>query len=577
MAKDWHLLSDREKIEIIQNIRKNSEKGITKDFKSKNKDNEKISRVAIPLDRPKAGEKILKGKDKSSEKKENLVLQKAKKKKVKKNSSEAENNDTKYVEKTHDIIYVSKEQLDEPGLRESVMKLFKSPVKTIVISFAFLIIIGAILLSFPFASASGQWTSFFKSLFTSTSAVCVTGLVLVDTGTYWSAFGHVIIISLIQLGGIGLLTIVAAFFRLTKQKVSMNTIRSLQETFGSESLEQVFDLLRFVLRFTFSCELIGGLIISLAYLKYMPVADAFYRGMFQGISAFCNAGFDVMGSQYGEFASLTGINNDPIVLLTTALLLTMGGLGFIVWVDIFDAVKEKRKLKLHSKLVLSVTLGILVIGTILIAAFEWNNMSELAMGTLPDYQKPLAAFFQVATLRTAGFNSINQSTLYQVSMFIGIIIMFIGASPVSTGGGLKTTTFATILADVKANIQGKKNIVIQKRSLNNKLVSKAMVLFVLFVSVAVIAVGLILGIERSKVQAGQFTSLDIMYEVISALCTVGVTSIQTNKLDSISQLVLIICMFIGRVGPFSIALLVSFKKQEGDDEEIFAEGVSYVG
>ncbi len=475
----------------------------------------------------------------------------------------------------HQMGYVSEEQAKLSHGVHGLYWVFASPVRLIAISFAALILIGGLLLTLPIASRSGEWTSFLTGIFTSTSAVCVTGLILEDTGTYWSAFGHTVIITLIQLGGIGLVTVVASFFALSKRKMNIRTLRAVQDATGSDSVAEVYSLAKAVVAITLSFELVGGLILSWRYAQFMPIGSAFYAGMFQGVSAFCNAGFDLLGPWTGRYSSMTYMNGDPIITVTSALLLTFGGMGFIVWLEIFKFPKT-HKLSFHSKLVLKLTATILIIGTVLFMVLEWSNTGDLAMGTLPVWQRPFAAFFQTATLRTAGFNSINQNNLRDVSKLLSCLVMYIGASPVSTGGGMKTTTFAIVFATIKSNVLGKKAATLNKHQIGHDVFTRAFVIFTLLLVVAFSSTFIITITEREALAAGRFSTLDIMFEVFSALCTVGVTSIQTENLQWLSTIPLMLCMYIGRVGPFSIALLLSMRNQK-QENVVLPEGLTFVG
>ena len=568
-TNDFHNLSDKEKIDHLKSIKKENEKNYRhKSDLSKSKIKErKISNVSLPISAPKrdslmedAEEEILATselniQDKLGVQVSNAVLQ----------------------DNEHQVKYISEEKLKAGDKLNVTRWILKNPSRAIIFSFAFVILFGGILLTLPISSSSGNWTDFLTAIFTATSATCVTGLILVDTGFYWSLFGQLIIISLIQVGGVGLITIIASFISSSKKKIGMGTIRIIQDTLGSDSVEDVYDLLKKVVRYTLSFELIGGTIMAIVYLKYMPPLYAIYAGLFQGVSAFCNAGFDVLSPYFSRYGSLTSLNNEPIILLVTSLLLTFGGLGFIVWTDIFASLKGKEKLSFHSSLVIRVTLGILFIGTVLHLGLEWSNEGEMALGSLPIIERPMAAFFQTATLRTAGFNSINQANLRDSSLLLGCIIMFIGASPVSTGGGVKTSTMALVSRYVVSKSKGEDRVVIRKRTVEKNTASRALVIFVIFLLVTIFATGILTVVERLALDAGNFSSLDLLYEVLSALCTVGVTSIQTENLGTISRIVLMTCMFIGRVGPFSIALFLSERAQSSDQQEVLQEVSTFVG
>lgn len=453
--------------------------------------------------------------------------------------------------------------------------IMANPVRLIAVSFALVILAGALLLMLPFSSAHLNWTDFSTAVFTSTSAVCVTGLVLVDTGTYWSPFGHAVIISLIQIGGIGLITIIGAFFSFSRKKMNLKILRGVQDSIGCDSAAEVYQMVKRVLAVTFIVEFIGGLILSLRYLAYMPAGDAFYCGMFQGISAFCNAGFDLLGPHFGRYASLTLLQQDPVILLVTAFLLTFGGIGFMVWMDLLAWPKTK-KLAFHSKAVLLLTGGILLLGTILFMLIEWNNTGELAMGTFPWQERPVAALFQTATLRTAGFNSINQANLRESSKLLSCLIMFVGAAPVSTGGGMKVTTCAIVTAGWRSNMKGKRDVHLFGHKISPDILMRAFVIFFMGIMIAIASTFVLCLTERISLEAGKFTPLDLLFESMSALCTVGVTSLQTENLSFWGRLPLILAMYMGRIGPFSFALLISLRSQKPENV-VLPEGETFVG
>ncbi len=479
------------------------------------------------------------------------------------------------IGRQHRIDYVSDKAVSQSKGRSFMLWLTASPVRLIALSFAFMILAGALLLMLPLSSASGEATDFFTALFTSCSAVCVTGLVLVDTGTYWSAFGHVVLLCLIQVGGVGLITIIAAFFSLSKRKMNLKVLRAVQDSVGSDSADGVYKLVRRVLKITFFFEFTGGLILSLRYMKYMPAKEAFGCGMFQGVSAFCNAGFDLLGSRFGRYASLTGLGQDPVILFVSAFLLTFGGLGFVVWIELFDY-RKTEKLSFHSKTVLKLTGGILLFGSLAFFLLENSNRAQGALGALPAYQRPQAAFFQAATLRTAGFNSIDQSGLHTASKLLACLIMFIGAGPVSTGGGMKVSTCAIVAASWKSNVRGNRRVYLFGHKITAQNVMRAFAIVFSGALIAALSTFILTLTERAALAAGDFSAVDLLYESLSALCTVGVTSLQTENLSFWGRLPILLSMYLGRIGPFSFALLIALRSQK-EDEIVLPEGKTFVG
>lgn len=453
--------------------------------------------------------------------------------------------------------------------------IFSSPTRTITIGFALTILIGGLLLCFPFAAQSGQWTQALVAYFTATSATCVTGLVVVDTATYWTHFGQFVIIALIQIGGLGIVTIMSFFMLAARKKVKFRTMLAMQESTGSENFVDAKALVKKILLITFTCEFIGGTILTWRFAQHVPLLSAMRRGYFQAVSAFCNAGFDLWGDVRGPFSNLNTWNNEPIVLLTTALLLITGGLGFVVWTDLIQF-RKVRKLHFHSKLVLGATAMLLLVGTLFFVFLEWNNQRSMSMGQLETWQKPIAAFFQSTTLRTAGFNSIDQAALTQPSKVIAIIFMFIGAGPASTGGGIKNTTFSVILFGAFSFLRGKKNPIIGRHKLNNDIFIKSFVIMFLGVSIIGVASFLLLIFEREHVLAHRFDFVDLVFEATSAFATVGNSTAPTVELSMASWFTLIPCMYLGRVGPASFAMSFNFKTSKAA-ELVLPDGKTFVG
>jgi len=414
-----------------------------------------------------------------------------------------------------------------------------------------------------------------NALFTATSATCVTGLIVADTALTWSTFGHAVILILIQIGGLGLITIMSFFMLAARRKMKLKTMLAMQESVGSDSFITAKDLVKRIIFVTASCELIGGLILSWRYAQVMPLRQAFSTGIFQGVSAFCNAGFDLLGRFSGPYTSLTAFNGDPVILMTTALLIIIGGLGFVVWDDLANIFKRKR-LHYHSRLVLIMT-GILIAGgTIFFLLAEWQNTGTHCLGSLPTWQRPFAAFFQSVTLRTAGFNSLDQALLTPPSKILGIFLMFTGAGPASTGGGVKITTIAILFATISSYFHGRDAISLGRYRYNRELVQRALVIASVGMLILITGGLLLAFFEAEHLMAGNFSTLDIFYEVTSGFATVGVTSLATPVLSISSRFVLIAAMYLGRVGPASFAIGLTFH-QSSEKSVIYPEGKTFVG
>ncbi|MDD4683012.1 MAG: potassium transporter TrkG [Eubacteriales bacterium] len=451
------------------------------------------------------------------------------------------------------------------------------PARLIVMSFLLVILTGTLLLALPFAAQGRRSIGLLGALFTATSATCVTGLVVVDTATYWSTFGKGVILGLIQIGGLGLVTITSFFYSLVRRKARLKTLVVAQESTANFSFNDVLRLIRRIVLITFSIEFVGGVLLTWRFSRYMTFGRALTRGFFQSVSAFCNAGFDLHGdSAAGPYSSLVGWNNEPFVILVTALLFIVGGLGFVVWSDLLRYKREHR-LHFHTKLVLIMTVVLIAFGFIffLIAEFD-NARSAYSMGSLPVWQRPFAAFFQSVTPRTAGFNTIDQASMHDSSKFMTIILMFIGAAPGSTGGGVKITTFAVLMATIFSDIRSFDDIILIRHKIARETFTRALAIVGLGLTI-IIAVTMILSVvERQALDMGNFSFLDLLYESTSAFGTVGLSSIGTPNLTTAGQMVLIPVMYLGRVGPASFAISLAMHKSVRR-ELVPPEGKTLVG
>ncbi|MDI9470986.1 MAG: potassium transporter TrkG [Bacillota bacterium] len=479
------------------------------------------------------------------------------------------------------------------GLHRLLQWIVGSSTRTIVLSFALLILVGSLLLTLPLASRNGLSVGYLPALFTATSCVCVTGLIVVDTATHWTGFGQLVIIMLIQAGGLGLVTITSFFLLATGRRLGMRSMLAVQESMGSERFVDSRQLVWRIVQFTAGTELLGAILLVWRFSLRMPFLSALRRGTFQSVSAFCNAGFDLMGDYSGPFSSLTTWNDDPIVLLTTGLLLATGGLGFVVWEDLLGRLRrlwrqlrgQQRRtdsggdpggLHFHTRLVLGLTLFLTLFGLVCFWLLEHDNHGTQGLGTLPFWQQPFAAWFQSVTLRTAGFNSIDQAGLTDASKLLGVMLMFIGAGPASTGGGIKHTTLAVIVAAAIANARGREETVLRRRTIPRAVVLRALVIFLLGITICSVSSFLLAVIEEPSIRADRFRVIDLLYEVASAFGTVGVTSAPTSALQPLSHIVLIACMFLGRVGPASFAMGLAQRRPQ-HSSIVRPEGRTYVG
>lgn len=442
-----------------------------------------------------------------------------------------------------------------------------APTRIIVLSFAILILTGAFLLTLPAASRDGKSIGFINALFTATSASCVTGLVVVDTYNHWTLMGQLIILSLIQTGGLGIVTLASFFTVLLGRKMSLRGMLLTQESINHFSFEGVLRLVKYIIFFTLGTELLGASLLSISFVPQFGL-KGIYLGVFHSISAFCNAGFDLMGILgKGEFVSLTSFNNNPLVIYTIALLIAVGGLGFMVWKDLYDFPKNKSFF-LHTKVVLVITFILIVSGAILYYIFESNNPAT--MGQLNFFGKVNASVFQSITPRTAGYNSLPINEMNEISKFTTIILMFIGAAPGSTAGGIKVTTFGVMLFAVLSQIKGSGETTIFKRRVSSAIVLKALTITGMSAALVLVITTIILAIEGKPF-------LNVLYEVTSAFGTVGLSTGITPSLHSSSKLLLILTMFLGRVGPVTFAIALSMKANRKDIDITYPEGKIVVG
>lgn len=422
--------------------------------------------------------------------------------------------------------------------------------KVISIGFALLILLGAFLLMLPVSSVSGEWTPFTNALFTSTSATCVTGLIVYDTFSHWSLFGQITIISLIQIGGLGFMTVITMFSFLLKRRIGLRERRLLMESSGSLELKGVIRMIRKILFGTFLSETVGAVLLSLRFIPKMGFLRGAYYAVFHSVSAFCNAGFDLMG-RYEPFSSLTLFYDDIIVNLTICGLIIIGGVGFIVWNDIFNFRTKLSKYSLHSKIVLVTTAALLLTGTVLFYVFERGGV----LADMPEYKRWIVSFFQSVTLRTAGFNTADFSAVSRSTVVIFCILMFVGGSPGSTAGGVKTTTFAVLVLSAVTSARRSNSITVFKKRLEDKTARQASAVVVVYVLTLSAAIMLMCAVEP-------FSLASIVFEAVSAMGTVGVTMGITPELSAVSKYTVILLMYAGRIGGLTLMLTLAEKRKQ---------------
>ena len=443
----------------------------------------------------------------------------------------------------------------------------KQPNTTRIISlgFAAVILLGSVLLALPIASRTGESIGYFNALFTATSSVCVTGLVVVDTGTTFSSFGHGVLLALIQTGGLGFMTIATLLFMLAGKRITLRERLVIQESMSESGPSGMVQLIRWVAGMTFAFEGIGAALLAFRFVPQFGWGKGLFYSVFHAVSAFCNAGFDLMGN----YSSLTSYCADPLVNFTVMALIVSGGLGFGVWRDMFACRGSFRKMKVHTRLVLIASAALIVLGAAFMAALEWVNPDTL--GNLNPLEKIQAAFFQSITMRTAGFNTVDLGAMHTGTKFLSGIWMFIGAAPASTGGGVKVTTIALLGLLVYSVARGREECVIFRRTMPRALIQRAVV--IAMISFTIVAADIFL---LTIAEPGT-DFIDIVFEVFSAFGTAGVTSAGTPGFGRFAHIVLMISMFIGRVGPLTLALALARKQARGGEKLRYPEDKVLVG
>ena len=418
-----------------------------------------------------------------------------------------------------------------------------SATKIIAIVFAAIILTGTLLLMLPAASRDGVSCGFRPALFTATSATCVTGLVLYDTFTQWSGFGQIVIISLIQIGGLGFMSAATLFVFFLRKRIGLKQRLIMAQALSLNDMDGVVRLQKTVLSGSFAIEAIGALILTLHFWPEYGFSQALKWGVFHSISAFCNAGFDILGC-ITPGASLLEFHSDPVLLLTLGALVTIGGLGFLVWEEVAEK-RSFRKYSVYTRLVLITTGVLLLTGWVLTCVLEWNNPDTLGTMSLGD--KLVNGLFQAVTLRTAGFAAIDQGKLTEAGKAVSIVLMLIGGSSGSTAGGLKTVTFIVLLLFISARARGRSTVTVFRRTIPQGQVLDAMTIAFIMIGLAVLG-----GIFISATSPIGFA--DALYESVSALATVGLTAGATGALSIPAQILIIIYMYFGRVGVLTISL-----------------------
>lgn len=435
--------------------------------------------------------------------------------------------------------------------KKSIKQRFYAVSFTRVVAAGYLVLLllGTFLLMLPVSAKTGEWTSFPDALTTATSASCVTGLIVFDTFSHWSLFGQTVLLCLIQMGGLGYMTLITVFSLLIGRKIGLRERGLLKESTNSLYLGGLVGLTKKIAVGTLMFEFIGAVILTWRFCGVFSFKRAVYYGIFHSVSAFCNAGFDLMGV-LEPYGSVTHFSSDPVVLLTLSALIIVGGIGFVVWQDISENKFRFRKYKLHSKIVIVTSLFLVLSGFVMIFAFEYDNV----LSGMNIFEKAVNAFFTSASIRTAGFNSVSIADMTPGSYLLHIIYMLIGGSPGSTAGGLKTTTIAVLIIAAWSGIRDSENVNVFGRRLGNDIIRKALTVAVIYATLVFVS-AVIIGFANPEL-----TLEEILFEVSSAIGTVGLSCGVMSKTDMTGQMILTLLMYCGRVGSMSFAMIFTQSK-----------------
>lgn len=427
------------------------------------------------------------------------------------------------------------------------MKRNLSTTQIILLSFLAAILLGSVLLALPISAANGKAVPYIDALFTAATSVCVTGLVTLPTASAWSLFGQIVILMLIQIGGLGVITIMAGVMLLLKRKMGISDRLLIQDAFNLNTLSGLIKFVKNVLLGTLIIEAAGAILYMIVFIPEFGKSGV-WISIFNSISAFCNAGIDIIGE-----SSLCNYAANPLVNAVSAALIILGGIGYIVWWDVLRAAKNRfRQLTLHSKIAITVTLSLIFGGALLIFLFEYANPRTI--GNLPLMDKLQISLFQSITCRTAGFASIPQENLTDASAAVSILLMLIGGSPVGTAGGVKTVTIAVLFCSAFATIRNRSSASLFGRCISDESIKKAIAVAAAFLTLCVASAILLMAVSGAP-------AMDVIYETVSAAATVGLSRNFTASLNTIGKIIIIFTMYFGRVGPISLALALGSKNE----------------
>ena len=437
----------------------------------------------------------------------------------------------------------------------------------LILGFLCVILIGASLLHLPIASRSGVSVPFGDCVFTAVSATCVTGLVVTDTALTWSGFGQAVILLMIQIGGLGFMTLAVMLSNLMRRRVSARERVILANSYNLISFEGLMPFVRRIFGGTLLIELCGAVALSFRFIPMYGWGQGIWRSVFHSVSAFCNAGFDLMGTESGAFTSLTSFARDPLINITVMLLIMIGGIGFVVWDDILYYIKERRRFSVYTKLVLTVSAILWIGGALVVAIPEWNNPSTL--GALRPGEKVMVALFQSVTFRTAGFNTISLGDMHAVPKLASVLIMFVGGASGSTAGGVKVGTVGILVYAAILHACGRKHITVFRRTVPSEDVIRAFTLVTVQFFVTMLGAFFLIGDGADLMTA--------LFETFSASATVGLSLGLTPTLSLASKIVVMILMFFGRVGILTIATLLSDKEVQEKNQMQYADTHLMIG
>ena len=449
------------------------------------------------------------------------------------------------------IIYVNMRHMAKTSKHYS---FHITPAMIILLGFAGVILVGAFLLCLPISNTSGKWLPFVDSLFTSTTSVCVTGLMVFDIAAELNLFGQIVVMLLVQIGGLGFVSMASFIFLLLRKKINYSTRLTLQESLNKEDNQGVVNDILKILLITLICEFVGFLMLLPSMIVFTGSAGSgIFKALFLAISAFCNAGIDPLGTLTPEFSNLAYFANKSWVLIPVMMLVVVGGIGFLVILDLFDKNRKQRKINLHTRVVLIFTSALILFGAVVTMVCEWNNTATI--GGLSVWDKIVNSFFQSVTTRTAGFATFDQGSMNQVTIIVSQILMFIGGSPASFAGGMKTTTLFVLLLMLFKSTTKDGDLIYRNKKITHQTINKAARIVLIGVMFIFVGSLLVFVFEGMKISYGV-----VLFESVSAICTVGLSLGITPMLSVGSKLVLIMLMYIGRIGMLTIPL--AFKTKE---------------